>query len=336
MTAVLIEHGQYVDDAGIPISLGSLYIGTNGADPVATAPSTIIYSDRDLTVPIANPQPLDEFGRTDNKVWVSGLYSIQVNDSAAVQKFQDLDAGSAGSTSNTSLFVTSIVGGDTITGVTSDPISAYVGNQQYVFETVAVSSGAVTLNIDGVGAKAIVKNNTDPLVSGDFADNQVIIVAYNATNDDFEWTNPGEKSNIIVGATITVAGIVEKTTPAEVPAWASEKYPDMASIILGAVKQTLTDQANIAFDTDLGWNATVTLAGNRTLDNPTNVNEGAMGFIEVIQDGGGTNTLALGSNYKTANGTGLTLTTTGGATDVLFWAAISTTSILITNVLDIS
>ncbi len=137
-------------------------------------------------------------------------------------------------------------------------------------------------------------------------------------------------------ATTSATGVVEKNTTSEFRAWTVDKYPDGASIIAAAAKQTLTDQTNIAFDMDSGWNAKVTLAGNRTLDNPTNVNEGAMGFIEVIQDGTGSRTLTLGANYKTAGGAGLTLTTTAAAKDVLFWAAISATEIVISNILGIS
>lgn len=194
MTSILVEHAQYVDNGGKPLSGGSVYIGANGADPVATAGVTTIYSDRELTVPIANPQTLGSDGRAANKIWVSGKYSIQVNDSAAVQFFQDLDAGSDTTTVNVSLFVTSVIGSNTITGVTSDPLSSYTANQQFVFETAAASTGAVTLNVDGVGAKTVIKNDADPLVSGDFAENQVIIVAYNATNDNFEWVNQNDQT----------------------------------------------------------------------------------------------------------------------------------------------
>ena len=130
MSAILVEHGQYLDDAGKPLVGGKVYIGTNGSDPVATSGVTTIYSDRALSVPIANPQTLQSDGRTLNKIWVSSAYSIQVNDSDDVQQFQDLDAGSETSSSITSLFVTSIIGADNITGGANPSLSAYTANQQ--------------------------------------------------------------------------------------------------------------------------------------------------------------------------------------------------------------
>jgi len=67
MPARIDERTQFVDDAGNPIVNGSIYIGLQNADPVAN-PITI-FSDRALTVPIANPQLTDSEGRSVNKIW---------------------------------------------------------------------------------------------------------------------------------------------------------------------------------------------------------------------------------------------------------------------------
>lgn len=99
---------------------------------------------------------------------------------------------------------------------------------------------------------------------------------------------------------------------------------------------TLTDGANISLDLDSGFDFTVTLGGNRTLDNPSNVTVGQRGRIRVVQDGTGSRTLSFGSNYEFAGGTAPTLTTTASAEDVLYYDCISATRILITTVLDIS
>lgn len=67
--------------------------------------------------------------------------------------------------------------------------------------------------------------------------------------------------------------------------------------------QTLTDAATIAWDSGKGNNATVTLGGNRTLGNPTNLYAGVANSIIVKQDATGGRTLAYGSNYRWAGGT---------------------------------
>lgn len=83
--------------------------------------------------------------------------------------------------------------------------------------------------------------------------------------------------------------------------------------------QTLTDGANIAWDMDLGGSADVTLAGNRTLDNPTNMVDGAIYRLRVKQDGTGGRTLAYGAGYLWPGGVAPTLSAAAGAVDILLW-----------------
>lgn len=79
----------------------------------------------------------------------------------------------------------------------------------------------------------------------------------------------------------------------------------------------LTDGATITPNFALANNFSVTLAGNRTLANPTNLTAGQSGVIVITQDATGSRTLAYGSNWKFATGTAPTLTTTAAAVDVL-------------------
>jgi hypothetical protein len=89
----------------------------------------------------------------------------------------------------------------------------------------------------------------------------------------------------------------------------------------------LTDGATITPDFSLGNNYAVTLAGNRTLANPTNLTAGQSGVITVGQDSSGSRTLAFGSYWKFPGGTAPTLTTTANATDVLCYYVDSSTRI---------
>ena len=91
---------------------------------------------------------------------------------------------------------------------------------------------------------------------------------------------------------------------------------------------TLTDGANISVDLAASNNFVVTLAGNRTLDNPTNIVAGQSGSIFIVQDGTGDRTLAYGSYYDFAGGTAPTLTTgAASAVDRIDYIVRSTTSI---------
>ncbi len=99
----------------------------------------------------------------------------------------------------------------------------------------------------------------------------------------------------------------------------------------------LTDGATITVDMSLSNNFSVTLAGNRTLGDPTNVTAGQSGVIVVTQDGTGSRTLAYaGTKYKFAGGTAPTLTTTAAAVDVLAYYCESATRITVTSLLNVS
>lgn len=96
----------------------------------------------------------------------------------------------------------------------------------------------------------------------------------------------------------------------------------------------LTDAASISLDLSLSNNFSVTLGGNRTLANPTNIVAGQSGLITVTQDGTGSRTLAYGTYYKFAGGTAPTLTTTAGAVDTLAYYVKSSTEILVSATLN--
>lgn len=103
----------------------------------------------------------------------------------------------------------------------------------------------------------------------------------------------------------------------------------------GAIS-ALTDGATITPDFSLANNFSVTLGGNRTLANPTNLTAGASGAIFISQDGTGSRTLAFGSAWSFSGGTAPTLTTTASAIDVLVYTVRTTSDIAATLITNIS
>ena len=92
--------------------------------------------------------------------------------------------------------------------------------------------------------------------------------------------------------------------------------------------QTLTDGATITPDFATGNFFTVTLDGNRTLANPTNMVAGQGGCFFIVQDGTtGGRTLAYGTQYDFAGGTAPTLSTAAGAVDRIDYVVRTTGSI---------
>lgn len=97
----------------------------------------------------------------------------------------------------------------------------------------------------------------------------------------------------------------------------------------------LTDGATITPNFNNANNFSVTLGGNRTLANPTNLTAGQSGVIVITQDGTGSRTLAYGSYFKFPGGTAPTLTTTASAVDVLAYYVESSTRITARLVADV-
>lgn len=89
----------------------------------------------------------------------------------------------------------------------------------------------------------------------------------------------------------------------------------------------LTDGATITPDLADSNNFSVTLGGNRTLANPSNIVAGQSGSFFITQDGTGSRTLAYGSYYDFAGGTAPTLSTAAGAVDRIDYIVRSSTSI---------
>jgi len=97
----------------------------------------------------------------------------------------------------------------------------------------------------------------------------------------------------------------------------------------------LTDGATITPDFSQGNNFSVTLGGNRTFANPTNMTVGQSGVIYITQDGTGSRTLSWGAYYKFPSATAPTLTTTASAVDAVFFSVRSATSITVNSLLNI-
>lgn len=90
----------------------------------------------------------------------------------------------------------------------------------------------------------------------------------------------------------------------------------------------LTDSATITPDFALSNDFSVTLGGNRTLANPSNLVVGQRGTFYISQDGTGSRTLVFGSYYKWTGGTAPTLSTTASALDAITYHVVSSTVIV--------
>ena len=99
-----------------------------------------------------------------------------------------------------------------------------------------------------------------------------------------------------------------------------------------ALATTDTDTSNtgnVTLDFSANQNFVLTLTGNTTLVNPSTEQVGQSGFIAFIQDGTGSRTVSLGTDYETAASAGLSLTSTASATDLVPYLVVASGRILL-------
>lgn len=238
-------------------------------------------------------------------------------------------------------------GSDTINGTTSAAISSQYSSSTFVadFETNQwfVSSsglGATNVAIDSFSGNGSTvaftlsgdagnEQNTQVFISGVYQ--QKSTYSLSGTTLTFSTAPPTGTSNIEVVWTAPLA-IGVPSDGVVTPAKLDRSYAELGAAQSftkaqrGAVV-ALTDGATITPDFSAANNFSVTLGGNRTLANPTNLVAGQSGVIKITQDGTGSRTLAYGSYWDFAGGTAPTLTTTANAVDILAYYVDSSTNI---------
>ena len=140
-------------------------------------------------------------------------------------------------------------------------------------------------------------------------------------------TTPKLADNAVTDVKVSAITLLDRSinTTANI---ALSKLADGSSITLANVNNAwIKSQAGytvsssetgaFTFNYDTYQNFIVTLGGNITFTNPTTENVGQSGIIVLVQDGTGTRTLSLESDYETVGGAGITLSTAAGSVDVL-------------------
>ena len=81
-------------------------------------------------------------------------------------------------------------GTNTTTLTTGMSLSSYAQGTLFAFEQGVTNTGAVTINVDSIGAKDIKKHKTVALVAGDLVAGGLYIIAYEATAGNFQLISP--------------------------------------------------------------------------------------------------------------------------------------------------
>jgi len=186
-------------------------------------------------------------------------------------------------------------------------------------DVITIATGATNVDIVGDVTASTVNADGDTAASdnaamGYTAAEGLILTGQGSTND-VTIKNDADADVIEIptgGTDVTIAG---KLT--------------VGKILLGNTDTDTSNAGSVTLDFSANQNFVLTFTGNVTLANPSTESVGQAGVIVCIQDGTGSRTLALDSQYKTVGDAGITLSTAANAVDIVPYFVSAADSILI-------
>tara|TARA_Y100001937_G_scaffold39715_3_gene56416 strand:- start:4592 stop:5263 length:672 start_codon:yes stop_codon:yes gene_type:complete len=139
----------------------------------------------------------------------------------------------------------------------------------------------------------------------------------------------GQIAEIVVFDAFSVANTVPVTGGTYSGAVVYDSDVTYNKALQGNTSTDTTNTGNITLDFDTFQNFVLTFTGNVTFDNPSTEAVGQSGFIVIIQDSTGGRTLSLGTDFETAGGGSVTLTSTASATDMIPYIVVASNRILL-------
>jgi hypothetical protein len=152
-----------------------------------------------------------------------GQTTVTANIPMSTYKFTGLGVGSAaGDSANLSQvqstvtkLLTSVSGADTITAVGAPVVAAYAAGQMFYFVATGDNTGAVTLNIDSLGAKAVTRDGSVALAAGDIKSGEVVVVVYDGTRfqvvSQLNSAGNATFANVSITSALNVGGVATFT-----------------------------------------------------------------------------------------------------------------------------
>ena len=204
-------------------------------------------------------------------------------------------------------FAYSAVSYQDLTGVTGSPVK-----RGFTLNNSVLNANELEVFVNNV--------RQEPSVAYTAAGTTLTMTGDVETTDDFYVVYQGMAKQTVTPAASTNLSITDLTLSGELA---------LAKAVQGT---TLTDTSNtgsVTLDFDTYQNFVLTLTGNVTLANPTTEAVGQVGSIVLIQDGTGSRTLSLGTDYESVGGSGITLSTAASATDMILYVVAASNRILL-------
>jgi hypothetical protein len=196
----------------------------------------------------------------------------------------------------------SISGVDTITGALTPALTAYAAGQMFYFVAAGANTGAVTLNINSLGAKAVTRDGSTALAAGDINSGEIVVVVYDGTR--FQMVNAANSfGNTTINGTLTVTGTTTLSGLTASTALALDASKNVVSVTnTGSGNNVLATSPTLTTP-NLGIPSAVTLTNGTGLPLST----GVTGTLGVANGGTGQTTYTNGQ-LLIGNTTGNTLT----------------------------
>jgi hypothetical protein len=300
-----------INTAGQPVVTGTVISSTafnSLTSDLATGLSTAITKDGQTTV-TANI-PLSNFK-------ITGLGAATA--AADAVRFSQLQ-GSADK-------LLTVTGTDTYVATASPALTAYAAGNLFSLVVPNTNTGASTINIDGLGAKAITRTGSTALVAGDMIATEVVIVVYDGTR--FQLINANSFTNLLVSGTLTYGGVtltnaVTGTGKMVLDTSPTVNNPTVTNYVESVVAiGTVSSSNTIALTNGTVQTATLTASTACTFTMPTAT--AGKSFVLLLKQAASTgNGTATFTGVKFGTAGAPTITATAGKMDILTFIADGT------------
>jgi hypothetical protein len=300
-----------INTTGQPVVAGTVISSTafnSLTADLANGLSTAITKDGQTTV--TNNIPMSGFK-------ITGLGAATTGTDAA--RYSQIQGG-------TDKLIT-VTGTDTLTGSLTPALTAYAAGNLFSFVVANTNTGAVTINIDGNGAKSITRTGSTALVAGDMVAGQVVLIEYDGTR--FQLLNGNSFTNLLVSGTLTYGGVtltnaVTGTGKMVLDTSPTVNNPTVTNYVESVVAiGTVTSSSTLSLTSGTVQTATLTASTACTFTMPTAT--AGKSFVLLLKQAASTgNGTATFTGVKWGTAGAPTITATAGKMDILTFIADGT------------
>jgi hypothetical protein len=209
-----------------------------------------------------NPIVMNAAGRTPFEIWLnSGVtykFALYTSTNVLIGTYDNIPAIDDPTVFNNLITVT---GTNTLLGVSVPPYTSYVAGMTLSFVPANTNSGAVTLDLDGLGAKNIFVGSSTALSSGDLVAGRIAQIQYDGTRFQLYQSSIADGSITtpkIVNSAVTTAKIADaNVTAGKLAAGAAVSNIGFTPVQQGGGTGQLTSKVYIGWSADNKLKATV-------------------------------------------------------------------------------